>query len=92
MMRNVSDACSTFIVENSGDESVHTSEKFIPTRFPYTYAYDYIRTCVPGNLGRGEAGQLLTAWTNARGLDEEQRRELLVVFAMRYMKRYNVQV
>ena len=47
---------------------------FIPTRYPYTYAYDLLRMQRPlqeGNNSRGEMSMYITDYCNSKGYNKE---------------------
>lgn len=72
------------------------AEAFIPTRYPYTYAYDFVRShhdIVPpeilkdSNGSRSETSAVVERWANSLGLDEN---DVCKVFADAYMAEYNI--
>lgn len=68
------------------------SNPFIPTRYPYTYAYDYMRSHVhdfdlPDGISRGECSMVLTGWCAITGEDKETS---VVRLANAYMQEFNI--
>ena len=62
---------------------------YSPTRFPNTYAYDYLREIWPTQISRAEAAGLVRRWTERHGVSKEGFNTIL---AMRYMAKYNITI
>ncbi len=59
---------------------------FIPSRFPRTYAYDYVRSHVLELLSRGEVGHRMRLACP----DNEQREDMLQELAYAYMNEHGI--
>jgi len=75
-------------------------ERFIPTRYPFTYAYDFVREFYT-ELGfdefgrresfdsRAETSGVVGKYCEAKGLE---RRQVVIMLANYYLEYYNVRV
>lgn len=73
-----------------GIPPTHTVHTFTASRFPYTYAYDYVRMCRPVGcveLSRAEASGIVKAWCERRGLDRDA---VVYALAWRYLDHYGI--
>jgi len=69
------------------NQSNQIEMKFIPTRYPYTYAYDYVRErSVTGS--RHDAGLWVRQVASVTGMQAETLVEFL---ADAYLRQYNIQ-
>ena len=44
---------------------------FSPTRWPYTYAYDYVRSHTPGAMSRSDVARTLLSYVDGDEIDKE---------------------
>ena len=65
---------------------------FSSVRWPHTYAYDFVRGVVAAEIGRGDAGRALSGFTQAHGLDEEQRHQILCDLARCYCREHHIEI
>lgn len=74
--------------DHGGDIPRPDTENIIPTRYPYTYAYDFFRQNVPGNLSRAECSQIVKAWAVK---NHREPYEVVCALADAYLIHNNVQ-
>lgn len=86
----MSNYVDTLIADLGGDiRPVQPKEKFIPGRWPHTYAVDYLRGYCGVDLSRGECSMAIRAWCAANHFPEDTT---FFVLALRYVRRNGVEV
>lgn len=85
---------NTLIASLGGTLPTGPRERFSPSRYPYTYAYDYLRgDCnAPGYEGiasRGEMAEKVGAYCEYNGLDKD---ETCAMLADRYIADHGIEI
>lgn len=90
---NLSALANTLEGDLGGRKDPPPKRFFIPSRYPYTYAYDWLRisTNVGERYSRGEIAGFVKKFCANYGVSDEDRERLITVFADRYLAKFGIE-
>lgn len=87
--RPLSDEAKAFLDSLGFSDKPAFSPSFIPSRYPFTYAYDFVRSHTPQMYGRGEVAGLLRQFMHG---DDEARTRVCFELADAYIREHGIVV